>query len=130
MCLYFSASVSQHCEYLAANYMIRVYLLITRRNTKEKHTLFHKAHFSLHQSATWSEIKRQPVLIKPLHSSGRSCCAQTLTAITQEQGAKNMSSASILTFAGAGRRQTSFQLAFWEVERQLCSFPYSQLLQH
>jgi len=107
----------------------RVHLFITRRHTKENRTLSHRAHFSLRQSATWSETKRQSMLTKSLHSPGRSCCAQTLTTITQTHGAQNVSSASLLTFAHAGRRQTSFQLAFWETKMQLCSFPYSQLLQ-
>lgn len=35
----------------------RTHLPITRRNTEKKRTLSHKARFSLHQSATWSEIK-------------------------------------------------------------------------
>lgn len=108
----------------------RVHLLITRRNTKEEHTLSHKAHFSLHQSAMWSEIKRQPVLTKPLCSPGRSClCPGSHNHYTGTWSQKKVSSASLLTSAGVGRRQASFKLAFWQTERQLCSFLCSQLLQ-
>lgn len=55
---------------------------MTRTNKKKRRTLFHKAHFSLHQSAMWSETERQPVLTKPLRSPGRSRYTQTLNYYT------------------------------------------------
>lgn len=115
-------------------------LPITIRNTKEEHTLSHKAHFSPHQSAAWSEMKRQPPLTKLLHSAGKTHCTQTPT---WERKAQNASSASLLTLVDVGRKQTPFQLPFGSQKgscahsptlgscgTKACSFPGKQGHKH
>lgn len=128
VCASASQLVSQHYKWLPMNCTIKCICLwpeqIKRKNVpcSTRH-IFHFISLQCGLKQKDNQCSQNHSVLLEDHATPR------LSTITREHGAKNVSSASLLTFAGVCRVQEIFSTCLLgETERQPCSFPYSQLL--